>query len=196
MTNQTYVAQEPHLMEVKMSISTLINDFDYMFNNETVPLMDKNDGLLTNEEWEAFEDDLYHKDLKTTITENFINHLCDNDGSCSETMTEQLDLKEYDISKLVYKQTHPLDTIMGKLRDYTLEICMVTLFIQGTIFILTIADLIVGKNPNNTIRLLGVYVFRLFRTIILLCYPKLDQTEVNQTDTVEMAPLRRRQSLL
>ena len=73
---------------------------------------------------------------------------------------------------------------------------MVTLFVQSTIFILTIVDLIVGNNPNNTIRLLGVYIFRLFRTMILLCYPKLDQTDANQTDTIEMAPLRRRQSLL
>ena len=167
-----------------------------MFNNETATLMGKDDGLLTNDEWEAFEDDIYHKDLQTAITNNFINHLCDNDKSCSGTMTEPLNLKEYDISKLIYKQTHPFDNIVGTLRDYTLEICMVTLFVQSTIFILTIVDLIVGNNPNNTIRLLGVYVFRLFRTIILLCYPKLDQTEVNQTDTVEMAPLRRRQSLL
>ena len=167
-----------------------------MFNNETVSLMDKNDGLLTNDEWDAFEDDLYHKELQTAITDNFINHLCDNDESCSGTMTEQLNLKEYDISKLVYKQTHPFDTIIGKLRDYTLEICMVTLFVQSTIFILTIVDLIIGNNPNNTIRLLGVYIFRLFRTMILLCFPKLEQTDTDQPDTIEMAPLRRRQSLL
>ena len=53
------------------------------------------------------------------------------------------------------------------------------------------------NNPNNTIRLLGVYVFRLFRSLTLLCFPKLAQEEDNnQADPVEMAPLRRRQSLL
>ena len=55
---------------------------------------------------------------------------------------------------------------------------------------------IVGNNPDNTIRLLGVYVFRLFRAMILLCFPKLEQTDTDQLDTIEMAPLRRRQSLL
>ena len=194
--NQSYMAQEPNLMEIKLSSTTIFNDFDYMFNNETTSLMGEDDGLLTNDEWIMFEDDLYHKNLQTAITSNFINHLCDQDQSCSGTMTEPLNLRDYDISKLIYKQTHPLDTIVGKLRDYTLEICMVTLFIQGTIFLLTIVDLVIGNNPNNTIRLLGVYVFRLFRSIILLCYPKLAQNEDNPTDTVEMAPLRRRQSLL
>ena len=196
MTNQTYVAQEPHLMEVKISTSTLHNDFDYKFDDETVSLMDTNDGLLTNDEWDAFEDDLYHKELQTAITDNFINHLCDNDDSCSGTMTEKLNLKEYDISKIIYKQTSPFDTVIRKLRDYTLEICMITLFIQGTLFILTIMDLIIGNNPNNTIRLLGVYIFRFFRAMTLLCFPKLTKNDTDQPDNVEMAPLRRRQSLL
>ena len=111
-------------------------------------------------------------------------------------MKDPLNLQDYDITKLIYKKTHPLDNIIGTMRDYTLEICMITLLVQSTIFILTIVDLIVGNNPNNSIRLLGFYIFRLFRAIILLCYPKLDRNDTNQPDEVEMAPLRRRQSLL
>ena len=165
--------------------------------------MDKNDGLITNDEWDAFEDDLYHRDLKIAIRDNFINHLCDNDESCSGVMTEELNLNEYDIAKITHKQTSMFESIMMTLRDYTLEICMLTLFIQGSLFLLTIVDLIIGNDPNNTIRLFGFYVFRLFRAITLLCFPKLKTDSEKPTDTdsdkptdTEMAPLRRRQSLL
>ena len=89
------------------------------------------------------------------------------------------------------------------LRDYTLEICMLTLFIQGSLFLLTIVDLIIGNDPNNTIRLFGFYVFTLFSKLCLLCFPKLKTNSETPTDTdsdkptdTEMAPLRRRQSLL
>ena len=158
--------------------------------------MDKDDGLLTNDELEAFEDDLYHKNLRTAINENFVNHLCETNTQCFETMNDPLNLQDYDITKLIYKKTHPFDNIIGTLRDYTLEICLVTLVVQSTLFLLTIVDLLLGNNPNNSIRLMAYYIVRLFRALILLCYPSWQQNNTDQPEEIEMAPLRRRQSLL
>ena len=111
-------------------------------------------------------------------------------------MQNPIPLQDYNINKLIYKETHLSGSIKETLKNYTLEICLVTLALQGTLFLLTTIDFLLGNVPNNSIRLLVHYLFRMFRAIILLCYPSWQQNEPEEEEGVELAPLRRRQSLL
>ena len=80
--NNTFFIQEPLLTSISVSTTTLFNNFNYAFDNGSMTFMDNNDGLITNEEWQSFEDVLFHRHLRTTVKENFVDHLCQTDDQC------------------------------------------------------------------------------------------------------------------
>ena len=174
---EQYYSQEPHLLQVNvLTNQTYFSDFEYTFNDTEIQLLQENEGLLTDKEWDDFNNFLQYRTLKQALGETLNMNLCLGDHNCIGKIIGTSPSLEYNIENLKFPEPKidlfPAYTrFKSNIKIYAAEICIGTIIFQGFLFLFTFFDFLFSNNPSNQFRVCVKGIVWLFQCIFRCLVP-------------------------
>ena len=141
---------------------TLFPDFAFNFNSSKINLLEQDEGLLDEKEWNDFDHMLQYNNLKQALGESLSMSICLGNKECQQNIIGSQPPFDFNIEtlRLPEVKTPTVDLfpwytkLTSTIKLWSAEICITAMLFQLLIFFFTIIDFMFGNNPHNQISLL------------------------------------------
>ena len=173
-----YFSQEPKISSVNILTNmTLFSDFAFNFNSSSISLLEEDEGLLSQQEWEDLDHMLQYNNLKQAQGESLSMSICLGNKQCQQNIIGTQPPFDFNIETLRLPEVKaptidwfPWYTkLTSTIKLWSAEICITAMLFQLLIFFFTICDFVFGNNPHNQISLL-LHLFMFCGTDIYRCF--------------------------
>ena len=179
-----------------MTNETYFSDFAYTFNDTEIQLLQENEGILTQKEWDDFDNFLQYRTLKQALGETLNMNLCLGDQNCIGKIIGTSPSLEYNIENLKFPEPKidlfPAYTkFKSNIQIYAAEICIGTLIFQAFLFLFTFFDFLFSNNPSNQFRVCVKGIVWLFQCMFRCIVPyKRNPPKPGNVVNIELSPLQ------